>query len=79
MSTSNDLKEVRRLNENETRRLFRLLQMNPTPQQLWEFASSCQAEETSPTSTSRKIQNSQLCSALSLMSWRDLKNLSGEH
>lgn len=74
-----DSKEVRSLNENETRRLFRLLQMNPTPQDLWEFASSCQAEETSPTSTSRKIQNSQLSAALSLMSSSDLKRQSGEH
>ena len=74
-----DSKEVRSLNENETRRLFRLLQTNPTPQDLWEFASSCQAEETSPTSTSRKIQNSQLSAALSLMSSNDLKRQSGEH
>lgn len=76
---SKDLNEVRCLNENETRRLFRLLQTNPTPQDLWEFASSCQAEETSPTSISRKIQNSQLSSALSLISTKDLKRQSGEH
>lgn len=76
---SSDLKEVRRLTEGETRRLFRLLQTNPTPQQLWEFANSCQAEGTSPISTARKIQNSQLRAALSLMPSSSLRSEHGGH
>lgn len=73
------LKEVKKLNDRQTRRLFRLLQCNPRQAEIEAFVNSCLHEETNPTSTSRKIQNSQMSAALSSISSRDLKAQSGEH
>lgn len=76
---SKSLNEVRRLDDQQTRRLFRLLQLNPRQEEIEAFVDSCLQEETSPISTSQRIQNSQLSAAVSLMSSNDLRKLSGEH
>lgn len=64
---SNTLYPLGKLTEQDTKRLFRLLQTNPTPDQLSQFAASCRVEETSPTSPSRKTLESQMLAAVSWM------------
>lgn len=76
---SKNSNEVKRLSDNETRRLFRLLQTSPNQQQLDEFLTSLPQEETKTTSISRRIQNSQLSAALSWMDSSTLRSTHGKH
>lgn len=56
-----------------------LLRQNPRVGEIKAFLTSCHLGETNPTSTARKIQNSQLRAALSLMDSNTLNNWSGTH
>lgn len=77
--------KVKKLNEQQSRHLINLLKHNPERQEIEAFLEtipsddSSQVEETSPISISRKIQNSQLSAALSLMDSSTLKSTHGMH
>lgn len=73
---------VKKLTPSQTRRLHNLIRENPqgvSQEDLDAFVSSCQAEETSRTSISRRIQNSQLSAALSWMDSNFLRSTHGKH
>lgn len=71
--------QVKRLSDTQTKRLKDLLKKNPRQSEIEAFVDSCLAEETSPISTSRKIQNSQLSAALSWMDSSSLRSTYGMH
>ena len=79
MNTSETLSKVRKLSKSQTKRLKELLKTNPRQSEIEAFLSSCQVGETSPISTVRKIQNSQLSAALSLMDWSTSNGTHGMH
>lgn len=70
---------VRKLTPEQTRRLKSLLAKKPRQSEIEAFVDSCLAEETKSTSISRRIQNSQLRAALSLMDWSTWSGTYGMH